>query len=219
MLIASTIVVGVDVGGPRKGFHAVALLDGDYHDKTATLKAAELEEWCLKLDARVIGIDAPCRWSTTGRARPAERALSTEGIFCFATPSKDTAETKDFYRWMRAGAELFRLIEQNYPLFDGNVVTMEEKACFETFPQAVACALAGKIVSAKHKRTDRLELLRQAGMKTVALTNIDTIDAALCALTAYHFLDGAIETYGDAATGFIVIPRTRKNKAFSLLPR
>jgi hypothetical protein len=29
-------VVGIDVGGPRKGFHAVALRDGGYLDKFAS---------------------------------------------------------------------------------------------------------------------------------------------------------------------------------------
>lgn len=32
-----SIVVGVDVGGPKKGFHAVALQDGQYRQKFSTL--------------------------------------------------------------------------------------------------------------------------------------------------------------------------------------
>ena len=202
----STIVVGIDVGSPKKGFHAVALCDGRYHDKKVTKSEDEIEAWCLKLDASVIGIDAPCRWSTTGRARSAERDLATERIFCFATPSKQVAETKDFYRWMQAGTELFRIIEQHYQLFDGSTVPVKGKVCFETFPHAVACALAGKVVSAKHKRRIRHELLRQAGMDMEALTNIDIIDAALCALAAHHLVGGTFKTYGDAMTGLIVVP-------------
>src|SRR5206468_9732635 len=80
------------------------------------------------------------------------------------------------------------------------------QVCFETFPHAVACALAGKIVSATQKRIIRRELLREAGIDTRRLTNIDTIDAALCALAANHFLAGNVKTYGDASEGFIVVP-------------
>ena len=40
------------------------------------------------------------------------------------------------------------------------------------------------------------------------LTNIDMVDAALCALTAQHLLNRTFKTYGDAAEGFIVVPKT-----------
>jgi predicted nuclease with RNAse H fold len=75
-----SIVAGVDVGGARKGFHAVALRDGVYLDKFAARDAVAVADWCRTVGARVIGVDAPCRWSLTGRARPAERALMAEGI-------------------------------------------------------------------------------------------------------------------------------------------
>ena len=69
----SLTVAGIDVGSSRKGFHAVALRDGGYLDQIATRDAGQLRQWCLKVDARIIGVDAPCHWSLTGRARPAER--------------------------------------------------------------------------------------------------------------------------------------------------
>jgi len=197
------VVLGIDVGGPAKGFHAVALQDGAYLAKFSASDAASIAQWCHEVDARVIGIDAPCRWSMTGRARPAERELAAQGIRCFATPKREMAENGQFYRWMVNGAALYRLIERHYPLFDGRNA---DRACFETFPQAVACALAGKLVSARQKRVVRRELLREAGIDTAAFTNIDTIDAALCAIAANCFLAGRIKTYGDAAEGFIVVP-------------
>ncbi len=78
--------------------------------------------------------------------------------------------------------------------------------CFETFPQAVTCALAGEIVPARKKSVKRRELLRNAGIDTSDLTNIDSVNAALCALTARYFLSGNVKTYGDDAEGFIVVP-------------
>jgi predicted nuclease with RNAse H fold len=203
----SCFVIGIDVGGPKKGFHAVALREGCYEAKFAALNASAVVDWCLKIGARAIGIDAPCRWSSTGRARTAERSLAKAGISTFATPSREVAETRPFNRWMLNAAELLHLIERHYVLFDGSHM-VTGPMCFETFPQAVACALAGEIVSAKRKGIVRRELLRKRGINTAVLTNIDTVDAALCALTAHYFLAGNVKTYGDATDGYIVVPGT-----------
>lgn len=107
---------------------------------------------------------------------------------------------------MLAGAELFRRLEMTYPLFTGTRGQADEQVCFETFPHAIECALAGKKISAKNKRTVRRELLERAGINTKTLMNIDTIDAALCALTAHYFTAGAFDKYGDATEGIIVVP-------------
>lgn len=148
-------VIGIDVGEPKKGFHAVALRDGCYWAKFNSLDASAVVEWCRQIGGRAVGIDSPCRWSSTGRARNAERELAREkGICSFATPSRAVAETRAFNRWMLNGAELYSLMEQFYPQFDGSIMA-SGSVCFETFPQAVACALAGEIVSAKRKGTVR----------------------------------------------------------------
>jgi len=200
------LVAGIDVGGTKKGFHAV-LLAGDRVVESVRKKTAEAaHEWCIASGAAAVGIDAPCRWSLTGRARPAERAMAAERISSHATPSLEKAKSRAFYRWMLNGAELFRLVEQTHPLFVGGPVGANVKLCFETFPHAVACALAGKVVSAKQKRTERPALLDQAGVDTSILKSIDAIDAALCALTARHFLGGTFKTYGDSESGLIVVP-------------
>jgi hypothetical protein len=88
----ATVVVGTDVGGPRKGFQAVALRERAYLDTFASPEAPALAAWCIQVGARAVAIDAPCRWSRTGRARPAERALAAAGIHAFATPSLEAAE-------------------------------------------------------------------------------------------------------------------------------
>jgi hypothetical protein len=91
-------------------------------------------------------------------------------------------------------------------LFAGCAAPNGSRICFETFPQAVACALAGSTVSAKGKATIRRGLLHAAGIDVGPLKNVDSVDAALCALTAHHFLAGSIKTYGDPETGLIVVP-------------
>ena len=84
----SRTVIGIDRGGPAKGFHAVALADGRYHAHFASKVIAEIAQWSVRtMGATVIAIDAPCGWSKPdGRCRQAERVLMQQGIFCFATP-------------------------------------------------------------------------------------------------------------------------------------
>ena len=204
---SAQIVIGVDVGGLRKGFHAVALREGRFFKKFATLDPGEVVRWCRELYTSVVGIDAPCCWSLTGRARPCERALAAESLHAFATPSREVGERHPFYRWMCNGAELYRLLTPQYDLFDGRHAA-SHPVCFETFPHAVAWALAGMILPAKQKWNDRPRLLQEAGLSTESLTNIDMVDAALCTFTAYHLLAGTFKTYGDAAEGFIVVPKS-----------
>lgn len=207
MLQASQIVVGVDVGGKRKGFHAVALRGNSIIGVKADSKASLIVEWCKYIQAVAVGVDAPCQWSLTGRARYAERALMNAGIWCFATPTREIAKThpKNNYGWMLAGAELFSSLKAHYRLFDGLPIGFNP-VCFETFPQAVACSLAGEVISAKRKSYVRRNLLSGFGVDTTLLPNIDFIDAALCAVAAINLLAGSVKTYGDMTEGFIVVP-------------
>lgn len=204
----SVTVAGVDVGGPKKGFHAVALRDGAYLDKFSAHEASAVAAWCLRVGARLVGVDAPCHWSQTGRARLAERELMKEKIWCFSTPTREkaVAHPKKHFHWMLAGEALYEALQETHPIFSGNYESTGGVVCFETFPQAIACALAGEVVSAKNKATTRRGLLRRAGLSIEALTNIDTVDAALCALTAHYIASGSFRTYGELESGFIVVP-------------
>ncbi|MEA5443464.1 DUF429 domain-containing protein [Cyanobium gracile] len=201
--------VGIDVGGPRKGFHAVALTGGAYAAQLATSDAEALAHWCRSVvQASVTAIDAPCRWSTDGRARPCERELRLQGIICFASPTRQAAvaHPSGYYDWMLRGEALYRALEPSHPL-----ATMlpigAGPCCFETFPHAITWHLRGGNAQASQKRTQRRELLQQAGIDLAALTSIDWIDAALCALTAHHAASGgACVAYGEPETGWIVVP-------------
>ncbi len=97
------------------------------------------------------------------------------------------------------GADLYRCLAPDYPLYNGQR-SGSGQVCVETFPHVVACALAGKQLSAGQNRADRARLLHKAGVSTDALTNLDWIDAA------QHLKAGTCKAYGDAAKGFIVVP-------------
>jgi predicted nuclease with RNAse H fold len=201
------VMAGIDVGGSRKGFHGVAMKGGKYVSQFASAHADGMAAWCREISAVAVGIDAPCRWSETGHARLCESSLEINGnrISCFATPTRVRAEEIAFYAWMLNGAKLFAALEVTHRLLDDDYVP-GRPVCFETFPQAVACALAGERVSAKQKRTVRRALLAKAGIATQALTNIDLVDAALCALAAQRLVEGRFRRFGEARTGYIVTP-------------
>lgn len=129
------------------------------------------------------------------------------GISCFSTPSEQVARqhSGNFYAWMLNGVELYAALGNQFRLFNGRNAEWRPLV-FETFPQAIACALAGTIVSARDKRTVRRALLEKSGLCSDTLTNIDWIDAALCALMADRFGHGGYRQHGDAVEGYIVVP-------------
>ena len=207
--MAAITTVGIDVGGARKGFHAVALSDGAYTSQLATANVETLRDWCLnEMKAQVIAIDAPCRWSTNGRMRACERELMQRGIHCFASPTREQAirHPSDYYGWMLRGEALYQALESSHPICTALPVAGEH-CCMETFPHAITWHLRGGEAQARQKRRQRRELLRKAGIDLEQLSNIDLVDAALCALTAHRAASGAnCKTYRDAFEGIIVVP-------------
>lgn len=202
----SAIVAGIDVGGEKKGFHAVTLLKRRVLATFTSCSAENVAVWCIEQGAAAVGIDAPSCWSVSGRSRPCERALASRGISAFSTPTQVIGEAHPFYRWMVNGLALYTALTSRYRLYDGRS-SLVRPFCFETFPHAIACALAGKRLSADHKRMDRRRILEHAGLAVQLLTSIDQLDAALCALSARHVLGGRFYSHGDAAEGFILVPR------------
>lgn len=197
-------VIGIDVGGARKGFHAV-MLDGTRSlKKLHTRDPDALARWCLEQAAQVVAVDAPCRWRGAGLARLAERQLAAAGMACYYAPTEERAREHAFYQWMLPGAALYVALQPHFPLYLGDATT--GPVSIETFPHAVACALAGHVVSAKKKRDVRGALLVRAGIDTSELTIIDEIDATLCAWAAACFAEGAFTAYGDKTDGFMIVP-------------
>ena len=202
-------VVGIDVGGSRKGFHAVALEGGAFLARHQTSCVEDLADWCRdEIGASIVAIDAPCRWSTGGRVRPAERELLAHGIRCFLTPSRRVAvqHPKHYYEWMLRGAELFRALEKTHPLCR-EAPTGDVACCFETFPHAISWHLRGGNAAAAKKKAQRVALLRRHGGYAACLVSIDWIDAALCAVVAAMAAAARpLKIYGEEHTGYIIVP-------------
>ena len=204
--------VGIDVGGYKKGFHAVALDEKLQPTLFHATDPARVAEWAgQELSARIIAIDAPCRWSLDGQARPCEKALMQEGISCFPTPTLAKAQNhhSGYYDWMLNGAALYETLERSHPLLKQLPLAKKQQACFETFPHAITRALWGADASAKHKREQRGHLLIRAGIDITDLCHIDWIDAACCALAAHSVaMQGPCMAHGEPETGLLVHPKS-----------
>ncbi len=212
-------MIGIDVGGPAKGFHVVAICHAEIIGTLRSHSAVEVAAWCLDRGSAVVAIDAPCLWRGVGRpARAAERQLAQDGISSFSTPTEAAARGHPFYTWMFSGMEIFRALATSHPLYLGQADPTN--VTLETFPQAVACALAGQIVSAKEKNRGRRGLLTRAGIDESKLGNIDEVDAALCALAAQSFSQRSFHAYGDREGGYIVVPAwSRRSRTRSATAR
>jgi predicted RNase H-like nuclease len=199
-------VVGIDVGAKRKGFHAVAMRDRGLVDCATHIDPAWIVRWCRRHYATIVAVDAPCKWSQSGSSRRAERDLRLPDgkIHCFSTPMRKQAINRGFYDWIFNAETLYRQLTADYPLFDG--ARGSGPACIETFPHAVVCFMAGRIVLARPKARVRREALENSGYDTRGLANIDFVDAALCALAAEAFRTDRYHSFGDRAEGFIVVP-------------
>lgn len=202
-------VAGIDVGGSRKGFHAVALENGVFLDRWQTRCPRDLGRWLRdRVDARIVAVDAPCRWSGDKSGRAAERELLRRGIRCFLTPTRRAAgqHPANYYDWMLRGAALFRELEKTHPLCRAMPRGLR-RCCFETFPHAITWHLRGGQADAARKRGQRMALLREYGCDVRALPGMDWIDAALCAMAADMVAAGCAAVFcGDEHTGFIVVP-------------
>lgn len=202
-------VAGIDVGAPRKGYHAVILRGMDVIATFHSREPAVIAQWCAAQGSTVVAVDAPCRWRVPGSpARAAERELAADRIACFSTPTEARARGHAFYTWMLAGEALYNALAPFYPLYTGDA--RRSHVAMETFPQAVACALAGETVSAKDKLAIRTQLLVRAGLEVSFFKHIDDIDAALCALAAQHFVMNHYKAYGNADSGYIIVPAAGK---------
>ena len=200
--------MGIDVGGERKGFHAVALRDGLFVAMHKSTNPSTIVDWCLDNTASIVAVDAPCTWSQAGLSRKAERELNMnkQVIQCFKTPMRERVyrQGTGFYDWVFNGERLYQRLKLHYVLFDGK--RRDGLVVLETFPHAVVCALAKKVVPAKNKLAVRRKALLDRGYNISRLLNIDFVDAALCALTAEAFLNDRWQCFGDKQEGFIVVP-------------
>ncbi len=212
------IVAGIDVGGARKGFHAVLLEGSRVVDQLNTSDPEALARWCLR--AERIAIDAPCGWALTGeRSRLCERQLLAKGGHCFATPTREAAlaSRSNFYGWMLRGEALYQALQRFGVPIARDEQALARSCCFESFPHGITVALSPEIeVKAALKLEQRSALLERFGLALDGLSSIDWIDAAVCALAAQRIAQSPVAAiYGEPEGGLLVLPGRTRHTAVS----
>jgi predicted nuclease with RNAse H fold len=198
-------VVGIDVGDTAKGFHLVALHGAKLVAAEAITDPLKAAQWCHDVGATLVGVDAPCGWSRSGaKRREAEDLLGQWGYATHATPSRERASQIPFYRWMLNGERLYAALQQHFPLYRD--VGAKPPFCFETYPYLAACGYAARRLKAAHKKIDRRNLIKAAGIDDAPLTNIDFVDAAICAMVALSVSIDYGTAAGNPEEGYILYP-------------
>ena len=140
------IVAGIDVGGARKGFHAVLLEGRRVVDQLNTSDPEALARWCLRAERSAI--DAPCGWALPGeRSRLCERQLLAKGVHCFATPTREAAlaSRSNFYGWVLRGEALYQALQRFGVPIARDEQALARSCCFESFPHGITVALSPQI--------------------------------------------------------------------------
>ena len=206
-MTSSKTTIGIDIGGIRKGFHAVVNRDGAYHAHFHSINPDTMVAWVLSHHPSVIAIDAPSMFSQNDRSRKAERDLVNNGMRCFYTPTRELAAQSHFYDWVFNGQLIYQKL--GLPIFMGDQT--DAPCIIETFPHAIQIALwarNGQSCPEGSKLSVRRNTLAvQASYKTNQLSSIDFVDAALCAVSSDYFLKNQFNAYGCKQDGFIVLPK------------
>lgn len=219
------IVVGVDVS-VRRGLDVV-VLDGGSGVAAAQSRLepdglhALLKEW----QPAAVAIDSPpgrgCVPGATSRR--CQRELRDLGIHIFLTPSDCDRYAGPFYDWIRVGGRAYEAArEAGYSLQDSPTIVRNRS--LEVFPHASDVFLRGGLPPpgttrrARKKRAWRLSTLRAAGIDTDRLClnragepTLDSIDAALAAVTAQRAVRGDFITVGEAGE-WIVVPGSERKR-------
>ena len=175
----------------------------------------ELTALVVSWKPKVIAVDSPPAFPTSGRSRETEAWLRGLGMNLFATPWNPTKQANHFYDWMREGFGAYRATDAcGFSLFDGGESVSERT--IEVFPFASAAVLSGggRPLGVSKSRWRR-DVLERVGVDTSNLSGPDQIDAALAALTGLRALSGSFCWQGEPSEGSIVLPC----RAEDLLPR
>jgi predicted nuclease with RNAse H fold len=183
--------LGVDVGGPRKGFD-VALVDSVRVISLAGgLDAAAV---CSLVDASrpaLVGIDSPCRCAPDGETSRKDERLLARAV-CGIRWTPDAARVHgggSYYSWIVEGLRLYALLAER------------GVHAVEVFPTASWTRWHGARDGRPRSDWTR-EALSALGLDGVpGRTNQDQRDAIAAAVTARQHTAGATERFGD-----IVVP-------------
>jgi predicted nuclease with RNAse H fold len=174
--------MGVDVGGPRKGFDVAVVDERALLDLRSRQRVADVAG--LASGVEVVAVDSPCRAAPDGcTSRADERLLARAVCGIRWTPDAAALAASDYYAWVRHGLEL-------YAALDGIEV-------IECFPTASWTRWIGPRAGRSRAAwsTSGLAALGLTGLPH--RTNQDQRDAIAAAVTARQHAAGETEAFGD----------------------
>jgi predicted nuclease with RNAse H fold len=185
--------MGVDVGGPRKGFDVALVEDRRVVGVRGRQSVDDVVAWLICADPAVVAIDSPRSCADPGRTfRPEEKALRDAVCGIRWTPPRSALDGNPYYEWIVEGLRLFRALE-SYPV-----------EVIECFPTASWTRWLGPRGGRPRSVWTR-EGLAALGLEGVPpRTSQDVRDAIAAALTAREYQAGRFEAFGD-----IIVPATR----------
>jgi predicted nuclease with RNAse H fold len=188
-------VVGLDVGGRKKGFHGCALRGEQIVAGPERLPdVAAAVEWAGSHGPALVALDSPKSCALDGeRSRPDERALNRAVCGIRWTPPREELADNPYYEWVEHGLDLYAALA---------AAGIGAERTVEVFPTAAWTRWAG--LRAGRPRAEwsaaALHRLGLAGVPRRALSQDDR-DAIAAALVARLHLEGRTDAYGE-----IIVP-------------
>jgi predicted nuclease with RNAse H fold len=182
--------LGVDVGGPRKGFDSALVDDGRVVALRSRLTCDDVVALVEDARAAVVGVDSPRVCAPDGAlSRECERRLARAVCGIRFTPDRAHVQASGFYAWIVHGLRLYDALA---PL-DVTVI--------EVFPTASWTRWLGRRGRRSRSAWTR-EGLAALGVAGVPVrTNQDQRDAIAAAVTAREYSHGRTEAFGE-----IIVP-------------
>ena len=196
--------LGIDVG-VRKGLDLVLVeTPRTVVEVSSHVTPAELASHIGHLKPDTIALDSPPAFGHGG-PRKTEQALRKRGISLYATPWDEGKKIRPFYNWMREGFKVFHACATaGFPLFSDHGYL---GSAMEVFPYASSVALGGALrPKGVRKKAWRTSVLKSQGIDTSFLKTVDSIDAALAALTGLFALEDCVCWLGEPSEGVIILP-------------
>lgn len=172
------VIVGIDVGGVKKGFHVSVLESGvGFVDLRNYHGPEEIVGYLRGFDSlKLVAIDCPPRAQINGpRTRLAERQINQAG-FKVQWTRRSPMEPEE---WMLNGEKLWKSLEELSP----------QVQMIETFPTIVSSELGDceLVLPLKLLKGGQVE---RAGYK-------DFVDSCLCAWAGLRYLRGEARSFGQ----------------------
>ena len=211
--LTTEAVVGVDVGGRRKGFHACAIRGAEVVAGPEQIgDVAGAAAWIAAREPAVVALDSPVTCAPPGeRSRPDERALNRAVCGIRWTPERSELAGNPYYEWVEHGLELYAALA---------AAGIDRERTIEVFPTAAWTIWAGPRDGRPRGAwsADTLADLGLGGVPDRHLTQDDR-DAIAAALTARLHAEGRTQAFGEIIVPAGEPPVGRRRARTSPAPR